>query len=67
MGAIAVIEALTEAAKAGMELYQQYEAGKIVLSETDANAVHQALLAAEAATAALRPMVDAALDAAAKK
>ncbi len=35
--------------------------GKDVLSETDAGAVHTALTKAEAATAALRPQVDAAL------
>lgn len=40
--------------------------GKEVLSETDAGAVHSALTKAEAATAALRPQVDAALSQAAK-
>jgi hypothetical protein len=40
--------------------------GKEVLSETDAGAVHTALTKAEAATAALRPQVDAALMQAAK-
>jgi len=40
--------------------------GKDVLSETDAGAVHSALTKAEAATAALRPQVDAALSQAAK-
>jgi hypothetical protein len=35
--------------------------GRDVLSETDAGAVHSALTKAEAATAALRPQVDAAL------
>ena len=40
--------------------------GKDVLSETDAGAVHSALPKAEAATAALRPQVDAALGQAAK-
>jgi hypothetical protein len=39
--------------------------GKAVLSETDAGAVHAALTKAEAATATLRPQVDAALAAAA--
>jgi hypothetical protein len=39
--------------------------GKSVLSETDAGAVHAALTKAEAATATLRPQVDAALSAAA--
>lgn len=61
MSVIAIIEALTAAAKAAEALYSDYEAGKIVLSATDAQAVHQALLQAEAATAALRPMVDEAL------
>lgn len=41
--------------------------GKAVLSETDAAKIHDALLQAEAATAALRPQVDAALAAAAKQ
>ena len=39
--------------------------GKEVLSETDAGAVHSALTKAEAATAALRPQVDAAIEKAA--
>jgi hypothetical protein len=39
--------------------------GRAVLSETDAGAVHSALTRAEAATAALRPQVDAALRSAA--
>jgi hypothetical protein len=41
--------------------------GKSVLSETDAGAVHSALAKAEAATATLRPQVDAALQSAAAK
>ncbi len=41
--------------------------GKEVLSESDAGAVHSALTKAEAATTALRPQVDAALQTAAAK
>lgn len=59
-----ILEALANVATEGMALYQQ---GQTVMSETDAAAIHAALLKAEAATAALRPQVDAALDAAAKK
>lgn len=67
MDPVTIITALTAAAKAAMELYNDYQAGKVILSETDAQAVHAALLQAEAATAALRPLVDASLDAAAAR
>lgn len=58
-----LLETLASVAQEGMDLYSQ---GKAVWSETDAAAVHAALLKAEAATASLRPQVDAALDAASK-
>ncbi len=58
-----LIEALASVAQEGMALYTN---GKTVLSETDLQVIHAALLKAEAATAALRPQVDAALDAASK-
>lgn len=58
-----ILEALASAAQTGMQLYQE---GQATMSATDAAAVHAALLKAEAATAALRPQVDAALDAASK-
>ena len=41
--------------------------GKAVLSLDDAAQIHAALTKAEASTAALRPQVDAALDAAARR
>jgi hypothetical protein len=66
MDAVLVIKGLTAAVEAAQALYNDYQAGRTVLSESDAQAVHQALLDAEAATAALRPIVDDALDRAAK-
>lgn len=44
-----------------------YVSIKGTLSLTDQKAIHDALVSAEAASALLRPQVDAALDAAAKK
>lgn len=67
MDPITVIATATAAIQALNTLYQDYQAGRVVLSETDAAAVHAALMQAEAATAALRPLVDAALDAASKQ
>ncbi len=67
MGAVEIIQLLAMATKAGLELYQDYQSGKAVLSESDAKKIHAALLDAEAATAALRPLVDAALEAAANR
>lgn len=58
-----ILEALASAAQTGMQLYQE---GKATMSANDAAAVHAALLKAEDATAALRPKVDAALDAASR-
>lgn len=67
MDPITIISTATAAIQALNTLYQDYSAGRVVLSETDAAAVHDALVQAEAATAALRPLVDAALDAASKQ
>lgn len=67
MDAAAIIAALTAAAKAAMQLYADYQAGKVILSEQDAQKVHAALLDAEAATAAMRLAVDASLEAASKR
>jgi len=61
---IQAIEALSAIIADATELVQT---GKAVLSETDTQAIHAALLKAEAATAAMRPQVDAALSAAAAK
>lgn len=67
MGALEIINLIEIAAKAGMDLYAKWKAGEIVLSDTEVASVHAALLNAEAATAALRPLVDADLAEAAKK
>jgi len=61
MPVAAVIALLEQAAQAGVELYNDYEAGRQVLAESDAQAVHAQLLAVEAVTANLRTQVDAAL------
>jgi hypothetical protein len=57
-----ILQALATAAETGLRLWQQ---GQATLSATDAQAIHEALLKAEAATDALRPQVDQALQAAA--
>lgn len=67
MDPLEIIAAIEAATKLGMELYNDYQAGRVVLSETDAKAVHDALAKAQAATANLRPLVDAALAAAAAR
>ena len=67
MNPVLIIQGLTAAIQAAQTLYADYQAGKVVLSNSDAAAVHQALLDAEAATAALRVQVDDALDAASKQ
>jgi hypothetical protein len=61
---IAIINALSSVVQEGVKLYNNSET---VLSQTDAQAIHEALLKAEAATKALRPQVDAALSAAAAR
>jgi hypothetical protein len=60
---IAAIQALASLVQEGVKLYND---SNTVLSETDTAAIHAALLKAEEATAALRPKVDAALEAAAQ-
>jgi hypothetical protein len=60
---IQILEALAGTVAEVVPLFAQ---GEDVLGESDASAIHAALAKAEAATAALRPQVDAALDAAAK-
>jgi hypothetical protein len=59
---IQILEALASIIGQIMPLITQ---GEAVLSQTDAQAIHDALAKAEAATATLRPQVDAALTAAA--
>lgn len=61
-----IIATATVAIQALKALYADYQAGKVALSETEVAQVHQNLLDAEAATAAFRPVVDAALEAASK-
>ena len=60
---IQIVEALAGTLAQLGPLLQQ---GQAVLSLDDANAIHAALAKAEQATIALRPQVDAALDAAAR-
>lgn len=67
MDPLTIIAALEAAAKAGIELYDAYQAGKVILSEKDAAAVHAKLVEVQAVTANLRPLVDAALSAAAAR
>ncbi|HWA03027.1 MAG TPA: hypothetical protein VG819_05795 [Rhizomicrobium sp.] len=55
---IQILEALANIAAQIVPLFAE---GKGVLDQTDASAVHAALCKAEAATADLRPRVDAAL------
>jgi hypothetical protein len=61
MSVMLVIQILEALANAATQIAPLFEEGKSVLSETDASAVHAALTKAEAATATLRPQVDAAL------
>jgi len=67
MDATQIVSLITSLADLVAKLAPLATQGGAVLSETDANAVHGALLKAEEATAALRPQVDAALDAAAAR
>ena len=60
---IQLIEALAGTIAEVAPLFTQ---GESVLSQSDASTIHAALTKAQAATAALRPQVDAALAAAAK-
>ena len=61
MSVTLVIQILEALASAAAQIAPLFEDGKSVLSQTDAGAVHAALRKAEAATATLRPQVDAAL------
>ena len=56
-----VIQILEALANAASQIVPLFEEGKAVLFETDADAVRTALTKAEAATATLRPQIDAAL------
>ena len=61
-----IIQILEALAATAAEIAPLFAAGQSVLAQGDAAQIHAALLKAQAATAALRPQVDAALDAAAK-
>ena len=61
-----IIQLLEALAGTVSEVAPLFAQGQSVLATGDATAIHAALAKAEAATAALRPQVDAALDAAAK-
>jgi hypothetical protein len=65
MTAALIIQILEAAATLVSQIAPLVGQGEAVLSQSDAEAVHAALAKAEAATAALRPKVDAALAAAA--
>jgi hypothetical protein len=65
MSVTLVIQILEALANAAAQIAPLFAEGQSVLSETDAGAVHTALAKAEAATATLRPQVDAALNQAA--
>ena len=61
---LALIQLAGKLLESGVSLYEQSQA---TMSESDNAKIQAALVAAQAATAKLRPQVDAALDAAAKK
>lgn len=64
---VEIINELESAVRLANDLYTDYQTGRAVLTMSDAAAIHQALLKAQAATADLRPLVDAALAAAAAR
>jgi hypothetical protein len=67
MGVVEIIALIAEGTKALATAREAYNQIKDTLAETDAQKVHEALLKAQAETEALRPQVDAALDAASKR
>lgn len=67
MNPVLVIQGLTAAIQLAQQLYQDYEAGKVVLSATDAQAIKDQLAQAKAISDQITPIVDAALDAASKQ
>jgi O-succinylbenzoate synthase len=67
MSAALIVQLITTLAQAVGEIAPLVAQGQAVLSQSDAAAVHAALVKAEAATASLRPQVDAALSAAAAR
>lgn len=67
MDPITVITGLTQAIALAKQLYDDYEAGRAVLSATDAASIKEQLIQAQTLTAQLTPLVDAALAAASKQ
>lgn len=67
MSATLIIQIINGLVAAISALVPLFEEGKSVMSQTDAQAIKDALTKAQEATAALRPQVDAALDAAAQE
>jgi hypothetical protein len=61
MSVTLVIQILEALANVASQIVPLFTDGKSVLTESDAAQVHAALVKAEAATATLRPQVDAAL------
>jgi hypothetical protein len=67
MSVTLIVQILESLAAALGQIAPLVAEGQAVLSLDDATQVHAALTKAEASTAALRPQVDAALDAAARR
>lgn len=67
MDPITVITGLTAAIQLAEKLYADYQAGKVVLSLQDAQAIRAQLIQAQTISAQLTPLVDAALAEAAKR
>jgi hypothetical protein len=67
MSVTLIVQILESLASALGQIAPLVAQGQAVLSLDDATQVHAALAKAEASTAALRPQVDAALDAAARR
>ncbi len=67
MSVTLIVQILESLASALGQIAPLVAEGQAVLSLDDAAQVHAALTKAEASTAALRPQVDAALDAAARR
>lgn len=62
-----IVNAAVAGIKALADLYAEYEAGRVVLSETDLAKIKASLAQSQAITAELAPKVDAVLDAASKR
>ncbi len=67
MSVTLIVQLLEAIANAVGELAPLFAQGQSVLAQSDAVRIHAALVQAQAATAALKPQVDAALAAAAER